>query len=378
MNPRRILAIARKEFIQVRRDPRSLAIALLLPVMQMFLLGYGISLDITNIPTCIYDQEGSQHSQALLARFKASRYFRVVKSVRDYGALRRAIDGGDCQLGIVVPWNFSRQLSALGRSSVQAIADATNDNTATLASGYAQSVVSAYAADDLEPRFAGTRRQLGAPQPLAVDSRVWFNEDLASRDFIIPGLVAMIMALVGALLTSLTLSREWERGTMELLIATPVTAMELMIGKLLPYFAIGLADAAFCVALAVGWFGVPFRGELWTLFLTTLLFLAVVLGIGYAISAAIRSQIGASQVALLLTMLPTAMLSGFSFPIDQMPAVIRAITYLVYSRYYVTIVKAVFLKGSGLVQLAFPIAGLLVYAAVITWVAARAFRKSLG
>jgi len=378
MNVRRILAIARKELIQVRRDPRSLAIALLLPLMQMFLLGYGISLDITNIPTCVYDQEASQHSQALLARFKASRYFGIVKSVRDYGALRRALDAGDCQLGIVVPWNFSLRLSTDGKSSVQALVDATNDNTATLAAGYAQSVVSAYAADDLELRFTGTGRRLGAPQPLAVDSRVWFNEDLASRDFIIPGLVAMIMALVGALLTSLTLSREWERGTMELLISTPVTSMELMIGKLLPYFAIGMADAAFCVALAVGWFGVPFRGQLVTLFLTTLLFLAVVLGIGYAISAAIRSQIGASQVALLLTMLPTAMLSGFSFPIDQMPAVIRAITYVVYSRYYVTIVKAVFLKGSGLAQLALPIAGLLIYAVVITFVAARAFRKSLG
>jgi len=378
VNARRILAIARKELIQVRRDPRSLAIALLLPVMQMFLLGYGISLDITNLPTCVYDQEASQHSQALLARFKASRYFRVVKSVRDYGSLRRAIDGGDCQLGIVVPWNFSQQLSALGKSSVQAIVDATNDNTATLAAGYAQSVVNAYAGDALEMRFTGTARQLGAPQPIAVDSRVWFNEDLASRDFIIPGLVAMIMALVGALLTSLTLSREWERGTMELLISTPVTSLELMAGKLLPYFAIGLADAAFCVALAVGWFGVPFRGQLATLFLTTLLFLAVVLGIGYAISAAIRSQIGASQVALLFTMLPTAMLSGFSFPIDQMPAVIRAITYVVYARYYVTIVKAVFLKGSGLAQLAFPILGLLIYAVVITFIAARAFRKSLG
>ncbi|HUJ86409.1 MAG TPA: ABC transporter permease [Burkholderiales bacterium] len=378
MNPRRILAIARKELIQVRRDPRSLAIALLLPVMQMFLLGYGISLDIANIPTCVYDQEASQHSQALLARFKSSRYFRVVKSVRDYGGLRRAIDGGECQLGIVVPWNFSRQLTALGKTSVQAIVDATNDNTATLAEGYAQSVVSAYAGDEVELRFAGTARRLGAPQPLAVDSRVWFNEDLASRDFIIPGLVAMIMALVGALLTSLTLSREWERGTMELLISTPVTSMELMIGKLLPYFAIGLADAAFCVALAVGWFGVPFRGQIGTLLLTTLLFLAVVLGIGYAISASIRSQIGASQVALLFTMLPTAMLSGFSFPIDQMPAVIRAVTFVVYARYYVTIVKAVFLKGSGLAQLSFPIAGLLVYAAVITLVAARAFRKSIG
>lgn len=165
---------------------------------------------------------------------------------------------------------------------------------------------------------------------------------------------------------------------MELLISTPVTSMELMLGKLLPYFAIGMADAAFCVALAVGWFDVPFRGQLGTLFLTTLLFLAVVLCIGYAISAVIRSQIGASQVALLLTMLPTAMLSGFSFPIDQMPAVIRAITYLVYSRYYVTIVKAVFLKGSDLVQLAFPVAGLLVYAVVIAFLAARAFRKSLG
>jgi len=378
VNPRRILAIARKELIQVRRDPRSLAIALLLPVMQMFLLGYGISLDIANIPTCVYDQEASQHSQALLARFKSSRYFRVVKSVRDYGGLRRAIDGGECQLGIVVPWNFSRQLTALGKTSVQAIVDATNDNTATLAEGYAQSVVSAYAGDEVELRFAGTARRLGAPQPLAVDSRVWFNEDLASRDFIIPGLVAMIMALVGALLTSLTLSREWERGTMELLISTPVTSMELMIGKLLPYFAIGLADAAFCVALAVGWFGVPFRGQIGTLLLTTLLFLAVVLGIGYAISASIRSQIGASQVALLFTMLPTAMLSGFSFPIDQMPAVIRAVTFVVYARYYVTIVKAVFLKGSGLAQLSFPIAGLLVYAAVITLVAARAFRKSIG
>lgn len=164
---------------------------------------------------------------------------------------------------------------------------------------------------------------------------------------------------------------------MEQLISTPVTSMELMAGKLLPYFAIGLADAAFCVALAVGWFGVPFRGQYLTLFVTTLLFLAVVLGIGYAISAAIRSQIGASQVALLFTMLPTAMLSGFSFPIDQMPGAIQAITYLVYARYYVTIVKAIFLKGSGLAQLALPIGGLVIYAAVIVLIAARAFRKSL-
>jgi ABC-2 type transport system permease protein len=376
MNPKRILAIARKEFIQVRRDPRSLAIALLLPLMQMLLLGYGISLDIKHIPICVYDREGSQHSQALLQGFKASRYFRIARSVDSYPALTRAIDAGDCRLGIVVPDDFSRSLSSLGVSSVQAIADATDNNTATLAIGYAQAVVSAFASG-AELQWVGPARQARRAQPLVVQSRVWFNEELESRNFIIPGLVAMIMALVGALLASLTISREWERGTMELLISTPVTAMELMVGKLLPYFAIGLVDAAFCVALAVGWFGVPFRGQLVTLLLTTLLFLMVVLGIGYAISASIRSQIGASQVALLLTMLPTAMLSGFTFPIDQMPGVIQAITYVVYGRYYVTILKAIFLKGSGLAQLTFPIGALLVYALVIAYLATRAFRKSI-
>ena len=375
MNANRVLAIARKEFLQVWRDPRSLAIALLMPLMQMFLMGYGVNLDLRNIPLCVYDQEGSQHSEALLQGFKSSRYFEVARAVHSYRTLRRAIDGGECRLGIVVPAQFSRELSVLGTSSVQAIADATDSNTATLAVGYAQAVVAAFASG-VEVRWAGAQRA-SAPPPLAVTSRVWFNEELESRDFIIPGLVAMIMALVGALLTSLTLSREWERGTMELLISTPITGMELMAGKLVPYFAIGLVDAAVCVILAVGWFDVPFRGQLLTLLATTLLFLMVVLGIGYAISASIRSQVGASQVALLLTMLPTAMLSGFAFPIDQMPAVIQGITYLVYGRYYVTILKAIFLKGSSLGQLALPIACLLAYAVAVATLASRLFRKSV-
>jgi ABC-2 type transport system permease protein len=259
---------------------------------------------------------------------------------------------------------------------VQAIADATDSNTATLAVGYAQGVVNAFASD-IEVRWAGPQRNASRPRPLAVESRVWFNEDLESRNFIIPGLVAMIMALVGALLTSLTLSREWERGTMELLISTPVTGMELMVGKLLPYFVIGLVDAGVCVVLAVFWFEVPFRGQLVTLFVTTFLFLTVVLGIGYAISASIRSQVGASQVALMLTMLPTAMLSGFTFPIDQMPLLIRGITYVVYGRYYVSILKAIFLKGSSLAELALPIAALLAYALIVAALAARLFRKSV-
>jgi ABC-2 type transport system permease protein len=187
----------------------------------------------------------------------------------------------------------------------------------------------------------------------------------------------MVLALVGAQLTSLTIAREWERGTMELLISTPVTPAELMVGKILPYFTIGLLDATFCLSAAVFWFEVPFRGTLPTLLFTTSLYLIVVLGLGYLISVLIRSQLGASQIALLVTMIPTTLLSGFTFPIDQMPWPIQAVTYLVHSRYYVTIIKALFLKGSGFLQLATPIGLLAVYAAVVGFLAARAFRKRL-
>lgn len=375
MNPMRLLAMARKELIQVMRDPRSLMIALLMPVVQMLLLGYGVSLDIKHVPLCVWDREASQRSTALLKGFAASQYFDVVKLVADYRALTHAIDNGDCRIAIVVPPDFSLRLNG-GSATVQAIIDATDDNTASVAAGYAQAVVADYSTQAQLDASSAQGRPV-AVAPLAVQSRVWFNEDLDSKNFIIPGLAAMILALVGAQLTSLTVSREWERGTMELLISTPVTPMEVMLGKLLPYFGIGLLDAGLCIAFAVFWFQVPFRGTVLTLFFTTGLFLVVVLGIGYLISVSIRSQLGASQIALLLTMLPTTLLSGYTFPIDQMPRPIQAVTYLVHSRYYVTILKGVFLKGLDLAQLAAPILALALYAAVIAMLAARAFRKTL-
>ena len=376
MNFTRLKAIARKELLQVWRDPRSLMIALLMPVVQMLMLGYGVSLDIKHVPLCTYDREGSQQSEDLLRRFAATQYFDVVKTLANYRQLTAAIDAGDCRLAIVIPADFSRRIADSGSSKVQAIIDTTDDNTASVAAGYAESVVAAYSAQ-VQLQTSSVQGHPGVLAPIAVQARVWFNEDLESKNFIIPGLVAMILALVGAQLTSLTVSREWERGTMELLISTPVRPMEVMLGKLLPYFAIGMFDAALCVAFALLWFQVPFRGALITLFLTTALFLVVVLGIGYLISVSIRSQLGASQIALLLTMLPTTLLSGYAFPIDQMPAPIRALTYLVHARYYVTIIKGVFLKGLGLVDLATPILALTLYAAVITFLAARAFKKTL-
>jgi ABC-2 type transport system permease protein len=376
MNLRRLKAIAVKELRQVWRDPRSLAIALLMPLMQMFLLGYGVNLDLKHIPICTYDREGSQNSEALLKRFAASPYFDIVEVASTYADVTAAIDSGTCNMAVVVPPDFSQQISSRSASSVQAILDASDDNTATLASGYAEAVVAKFAGD-VQLRFAGLGGVSIRPPPVSVESRVWFNEDLESRNFVIPGLVAMVIALVGAQLSSLTIAREWERGTMELLISTPVTPMEVMLGKLMPYFLVGFLDAVICVVLAVGWFSVPFRGTLLTLFATTSLFLVVVLSIGYLISVTVRSQVAASQLALLVTMLPTTLLSGFAFPIDQMPAPLRAVTYLVQARYFITILKAVFLKGLGLGQLTGPIAAMVVYAVVVGALAARAFRKRL-
>lgn len=377
MNFRRVWAIGRKELLQVRRDPRSFIMALLLPVVQMLLFGYGVNLDIEHVPVCTFDREASQNSEALLWRFASTKYFRIVDAVDNYHSLTRDIDSGRCVMAIVVPHDFSLRLADSGKSAVQVILDGTDDNTAQVALGYAQAVVAGFSNEVqvLATGWQGVSQPLAAP--LSVEYRVWFNEDLVSRNFIIPGLAAMILALIGAQLTALTISREWERGTMELLVSTPVTPLEVMLGKLLPYFGIGLIDAAICIGFAVFWFEVPFRGALSTLFLTTTLYLAVVLGIGYLLSVLIRNQLGASQIALVVTMLPATLLSGYTFPIDQMPRAIQAVTLVVYARYYVTILKGIFLKGLGVSDLAIPILCLTLFAAVIVFFASRAFHKTL-
>jgi ABC-2 type transport system permease protein len=377
MTHRRLFAIAYKETLQVIRDPRSLAVALLMPLMQMVLLGYGVSLDIRRVPLCIYDQDNSQVSRELAQRFTASGWFSNAVTLHSDAAIRDALDRGICVGALVIPVAFARVLTTTGSASVQTVFDATDTNTSNVAIGYAQGIVAGITSD-FEWRWAAMHGF--APSSVGrvdLEPRVWFNEGLDSRNFIIPGVVAIILALVGAQLTSLTVSREWERGTMEQLISTPVTALEVMIGKLVPYFMIGLFNAAFCLCGAIFWFGIPLRGSVGTLVVTTALFTLVVLGIGYLMSVRIKSQLGASQIALMLTMLPTTLLSGYTFPIDQMPAALRVATLVIYARYYISILRAVFLKGSSLLEVGAPVLALMIYAAVIIWLAARAFHKRL-
>ena len=272
MNFRRLLAVSRKEIFQVLRDSRSLLIVLLMPLMLMTVLGYGVNLDTKHIRMFAFDREGSQDSQNLLKRFQSSEYFTLVTTVRNYDALATALDNGRCQLAIVIPHDFSARLRDGRGVKVQALVDGSDSNTAQLAIGYAQGVVGAYGAQ-VQAEFFRKSHAPSVNPSLSVNARTWFNEELESKNFIVPGVAAIVMTVVGTLLTSLTIAREWERGTMEQLISTPVTAMEIIVGKLIPYFALGMFDTAVCATIAVWWFDVPFRGSIVTLTIGSGLFL---------------------------------------------------------------------------------------------------------
>ena len=377
MNLRRLLAISRKEVFQVLRDSRSLLTVLLMPLMLMSTLGYGVNLDTKHIRVFAYDREGSQASQDLLKRFQSSDYFDLVATVTDYRALGAALDDGRCQLAIVIPYDFSARLHDGRPVYIQALVDGSDNNTAELAIGYAQGVLASYGAV-VQAEYLRKSNAPSVNPVLSVDARTWFNEDLESKNFIVPGVAAIVMAVVGVLLTSLTVAREWERGTMEQLISTPVTALEIIIGKLLPYFALGLFDTAICAAIAVWWFQVPFRGSVVALAVGSGIYLVAILGLGFWISVATKNQLAASQIGLVTAFLPSFLLSGFTFPINQMPIGVQPFTYLIAARYYIVILKSVFLRGTGLSFLTGPLIALVVYASVMVFLAKRSFHKSLA
>jgi len=377
MNLTRVKSVGWKEMIQISRDPRSLIIVLLMPVVLTLLFGYGVSLDLKHLPIYVLDRDGTQASQDLLKRFQASDYFNVVKVAGDYGELERALDGGKARMAIVVPPRFAEMLHAGGPVKIQALVDASDDNTANVMIGYAQGVIRGYSAS-LQVAWARRNGQLAAQMPLSVEPRTWFNEDLESRAFIVPGVLALVMSVIGAFLTSLTIAREWERGSMEQLISTPVTPLEIMVGKLLPYFVVGMLAAAICAVIGIVWLGVPFRGSVISLIISTALFLVAVLCLGFFISVVAKSQLAASQIALLAAFLPAFLLSGFLFSIDQMPVVIQLVTRIIPARYYTTLLKAIFLKGSPAAELYPQLLPLALIALVLTMVATRAFHKRLG
>jgi len=377
MRLHRLTAIARKEGLQILRDARSIGIVVAMPIIMMLAFGYGISLDVKHLPVYIFDREGSQQSQDLLKHFQASEYFKVVQTVDNYPALVRALDAGRCRLALVVPHDFSHKLNTGDPVSIQALIDAADNNSANVAIAYSQAVIGAYS-QQVQLDWARRHGQKDLQPPISVDARTWFNENLESMVDIVPGVVAIVMAVVGTFLTALTISREWERGTMEQLISTPVTALELMLGKLSPYFVIGMLDTCLCAGFGIFWFGVPFRGSWGVFFISSVLFLIVVLSLGYFISVVAKSQLAASQSSLFATFLPAFLLSGFLFPFDQMPIAVQAVTYILPARYYMTIIRNIFLKGSAVALLQNELLALAFLSCILVFVATRIFKKKLA
>ena len=376
MSLTRLLAVARKEILHILRDSRSLGIVVIMPVTLMLLFGYGVNLDLKGLPVYVFDRDGSQQSQDLLKRFQSNEYFHIAQVVDSYPELTRALDDGHAKMGIVIPWDFSQRLNRGDIVGVQALVDSTDDNTANVLIGYAQAVVQGYSSQ-IQLDWLQAHGQTIQPAPVSVQTRTWYNEDLESSSFIIPGVLALVMSVIGAFLTSLTIAREWERGSMEQLISTPVTAMEIMLGKLAPYFVLGMFDVAVCAVIAISWFHVPFRGSYITLAVSSALFMIVVLSLGFLISVLAKNQFAASQIALLITFLPAFLLSGFLFSIEQMPIVLQWITRILPARYYVSVLKKIFLKGTPTSMLYADLIPLAVFAFILAIAATRSFHKRL-
>ena len=361
---RRIRALLRKEFAQIRRDPSSLQIAFALPLLLLLLLGYGMNLDAENVPLAVVVENPSGETERFYASLANTRFLKP-RRLPDFAAAERALIAGRVSAIVVLRADFSRRLTDSGEAAIQLILNGTDANTARLVQGY---VNGAWASWLDQERYLDP--DLAAPV-VEPHIRVWFNPELRSRNFIVPGVIAIIMTLTGSLLTAFVVAREWERGTMETMLVTPVTLPEFLAGKLIPYFLLGMGGMAVSVVVAIWVFGVPFRGSFLLLIAISALFLVTALALGLLISTIAKNQFVAGMIAIVATFLPAFMLSGFIFDINSMPAVIQWLTYIISARYFVSALQTLFQVGNVWSVLLPDIAALLVFAAVFITITAR-------
>lgn len=335
----RLKALIVKEFYQIIRDPSSILISVVLPLVLIFIYGFGVSLDLNHLRIGLVLEDTSPDAQSFAKAFTNSRYFEV-HLARDRRELERELVSGAIRGIVVVPSYFSQfRLRPDNVGPIQVIADGSEPNTANFVQNYVRGAWQTWLQQE--------EISLRVPQlPLAgVQTRVWYNEQLESRFFLIPGSLAIIMTLIGTLLTALVVAREWERGTMEAMISTPVSVMELLLGKFIPYYVLAMVSMMICVGISLALYDLPLRGSLFTLWLVTSIFLFAMLGLGILVSTLSKNQIVASQAAIVLGFFPAFMLSGFLFEIASMPVAIQCLTYIMPARYFVTCLQTVFLVG---------------------------------
>ena len=366
----RLRGLVRKEFFQILRDPSSIAIAFLMPVVLLLVFGYGVSLDADHIPLAVVAEQPSSDTAAFVASMRQNRYF-VLNEIGDMRTAEAAMMAGQVNGIIHLRADFGRKLRSADGTPIQVIVNGVDANTGRIISGYVQGAWGQW----LQQVARARGEQL--KMPVDLQPRIWFNSELRSRNFLVPGLIAIIMTLIGALLTALVMAREWERGTMEALMVTPVAIRELLLGKLIPYFILGMCGMALSVAMALFLFDVPLRGSLWLLTAASALFLLVALAMGLLISIIAKNQFVAGQVALVVTFLPAFILSGFLFDIDSMPAVVQVLTHVIAARYFVAILQTVFMAGNVWPVILTNAFALLLMAMVLFAIVRRKARKRL-
>lgn len=366
----RLLGLISKEILQIKRDPSSLAIAFVLPIVLLLLFGYGVSLDARNLGIAFVVEQPDADTASLLGAFRQSRLFEP-REYQDIQTAERAFAARDVFAIVWLRSDFARRLRGQGDAPIGVIVNGVDANQARIGTGYIQGVWRNWLAGWLRERGID-----GSP-PAVLEPRIWFNAAVRSRDFLVPGLIAILMTLIGALLTSMVVAREWERGTMEALLVTPIRIPELMLGKLAPYFALGMGSMLLCVGVGVGLFDIPLRGSVLVLLATSALFMLVALGMGLLISIIAKNQYVAGQMAIITTFLPAFILSGFIFAIGSMPAPIQWISHIVPARYFVAILQTLFLAGDVWRIILFNSAALLLMMVLLLGRARGAFKKRL-
>jgi len=347
LNPLRLKAIVRKEFYHLIRDYRSLYLAFAIPLLLIILFGYALSLDVNHIKTIVVDYDKSALSRDFTGKLTASPYFDIVASPDTTRRITDYLDRDEVSVAIVIPPDFSKKIGADREAQMQIIIDGSDPIFAGAVRGYLTAFVESFNSN-LLTSFLNRHGQQAIHPPVDGRIRIWFNEDLESRNFILPGIIAIIIMIVGAMLTSLVIAREYEDGTMETIKSLPIHAGELLLGKAVPYFFIGLANVLIAMLLGQVLFGIVMKGNFWLMIFATSLYLVCALSLGLLISSVTRSKLLANQAAIMLTYLPSLLLSNFVFPIINMPTVLQWITYLVPARYYIDILVGVYLRDTGL------------------------------
>ena len=371
----RLISIIRKEFIQIFRDTRTLVMILVIPIMQLFLLGYSATNDVRNIPLAVLDQSRSPESRALLESYRAADYFRIAYTVTSEAEIETLISAGDARAAVIIPPDYANRL-AEGNAQVAFILDGSDPTSASTALSAAQLISQAHAVNLLAENFSRTGMTLRAQQPVTVHTTVWYNPDMISAHFMIPGVIGMVLFAIAAILTATSVVRERERGTIEQLIVTPIRPWELIVGKLMPYVILGFFNTIEVLAVGHWWFGMPIRGDLGLIIVLSLIFLATGLGIGLFASTIANTQQEA-MLTVWMTLLPSIFVSGFFFPLEAMPTFLQWVSYLMPLRYYLVILRSLLLKGVGLAMIQTDVLAMSLFAVGIMTAAALRFRKRL-